>query len=86
MSLETAGKELYQQPISFKHEALVDLTLSKSPKDDIENGKNSHDKDPIKDFQDKDVFKEVSDVKDLKDFTDQFDKGAKDTVDTFPIT
>jgi hypothetical protein len=40
---------LYQQPLSFKHQALVDLTLTKSPKDTREKGSEktndkSHDK------------------------------------------
>lgn len=49
MENETNKKELYQQPLSFKHQALVDLTLTKSPKDTREKGSEktndkSHDK------------------------------------------
>lgn len=73
MEFEMNEKELYQQPLSFKHEALVDLTLSKSPKDTTEKDpiEKDHQKD-FKDDMDKDREKELTDSgKELKDDIDK---------------
>jgi len=76
---ETNDKEMYQQPLSFKHQALVDLTLAKSPKDTREKDLKEQDKDRQKELQDKDFRKEIQDKTNDKDVI----KEVRDNIPSF---